>query len=75
MTRVMVDNRVVDLEKPIRLTKAAQPGRPGFTCEGVLSEPPEIEVRSMDVLRIKLLFFGDATAEWVPAYGDTVENI
>lgn len=75
MMKIRLGDNVVDLEQRIRLMKPARPGVPAFKCDGVLAEPPEAEVKMNDVMRVRLVFHGGATAEWVPDFGDVIINV
>lgn len=66
----------IDFEKKLRLTQAPRGEHlPPTVVEGVLCEAPTSESNMHEPFKVHLVFFSDVKADWVPGYGDTLENV
>lgn len=71
------DGKMIDIEKKVRLTKAKQAGAPvASVVEGLIDiTTSSIGAANDEALTIHLFFADGVRADWVPGFGDTLENV
>jgi hypothetical protein len=76
LTQLFWDGKTIALDKAVRVRQSPRASDlPGTIVEGLLVELPNVDFTKGTALVVHLVFLGDVEVDFVPGYGDTLEQV